>query len=84
MQVIHLKGGRKYRGFKIHIASDTKGSNKKLTPQQEKHIINMLVDKRHKELKFKFALWTRESVKALIDREFDMGMPISTVGYYLI
>ena len=57
----------------------------------------MLVEKNPKELKFKFqetfllrknrftsfALWTRESVKALIDREFDMDMPISTVGHYL-
>lgn len=34
-------------------------------------------------MRFKFALWTRESVKALIDREFDMNMPISTVGHYL-
>jgi len=60
-----------------------KGSNKKLTPEQEKHIVDMLVDKTPKELKFKFALWTRESVKALIDREFEMDMPISTVGHYL-
>jgi len=69
--------------FKVKLTDRPKGSNKKLTSQQEKHIINMLVDKRPKELKFKFALWTRESVKALIDREFDMDMPISTIGYYL-
>ena len=60
-----------------------KGSKKALTPEQEKHVISLLVDKNPKELKFKFALWTRESVKALIDREFEMDMPISTVGHYL-
>ena len=70
--------------FKVKSAGRPKGSNKKLSPQQEKHIINMLVDKRPKEFKFKFALWTRESVKALIDREFDMDMPTSIVGHYLI
>ena len=69
--------------FKVKSAGRPKGSNKKLTPQQEKHIIDLLVDKTPKELKFKFALWTRESVKALIDREFEMDMPISTVGHYL-
>ena len=60
-----------------------KGSKKALNPEQERRIISMLVEKNPKELKFKFALWTRESVKALIGREFDMDMPISTVGYYL-
>lgn len=60
-----------------------KGSSKTLTPDQEKEIISLLVDKTPKELKFKFALWTRESVKALIDREFTINMPISTVGHYL-
>jgi len=60
-----------------------KGKGKVLTSEQEKYIIRLLIDKNPKELKFKFALWTRESVKALIDREFDMDMPISTVGHYL-
>ncbi len=54
-----------------------------MTPQQEKQIISLLIEKNPKGLKFKFALWTRESVKALIDRELNMNMPISTVGHYL-
>lgn len=69
--------------LKVKKTGRPKGSNKKLTPDQEKRIIDLLVDKTPKELKFKFALWTRESVKALIDREFEMDMPISTVGHYL-
>jgi len=77
----YKKEGKSF--FKVRAAGRPKGSNKKLTSEQEKKIIAMLVEKNPKELKFKFALWTRESVKALIDREFEMDMPISTVGYYL-
>ena len=43
----------------------------------------MLIDKNPKQLQFKFALWTREAVQTLIKYEFDVEMPISTVGYYL-
>lgn len=60
-----------------------KGSNKVFTPQQEQQIIRMLVTQNPKQLQFDFALWTRESVKALIDRQFIMDIPLSTVGYYL-
>jgi len=69
--------------LKVRKDGRPKGSKKALSPQQERRIISLLVEKNPKELKFKFALWTRESVKALIDREFGRDMPISTVGHYL-
>ena len=43
----------------------------------------MLIDTTPEQLKFKFALWTREAVKQLILRVVDIDMPISTVGDYL-
>lgn len=71
------------KALKVKKTGRPKGSKKALTPEQEKHIITLLIDKTPKQLQFKFALWTRESVKALIDREYKMDMPISTVGHYL-
>jgi len=78
---VYRRGGK--GALKVKKRGRPEGSNKSLTPEQEQHIIRLLIDKNPKELKFKFALWTRESVKALIDREFEMDMPISTVGHYL-
>lgn len=60
-----------------------KESGKHLSDEQEKHIIRLLIDTNPQQLKFKFALWTREAVKQLIKHELDIDMPISTVGHYL-
>ena len=68
------------RALKPRKVGRPKGSKKALTPEQERRIIALLVEKNPKELKFKCALWSRESVKALIDLELGMDMPISTVG----
>ncbi len=43
----------------------------------------MLIDTTSEQLKFKFALWTREDVKQLIFREVAVEMPISIVKDYL-
>lgn len=43
-------------------------------------------DKRHltpEQLRFPFALWTRDAVRMLIQRLFGLEMPIRTVGEYL-
>ena len=60
-----------------------KGSGKVLSQEQERQIIRLLIDKTPRELKFSFALWTRESVQVLIERTFEISMPLSTVGLYL-
>ena len=60
-----------------------KGVQKSLSPIQEQSIINKLVDTTPQQLKFKFALWTREAVQTLIQHEYGIHMKISTVGKYL-
>ena len=60
-----------------------KGENRTLTKEQEKKIQKTIVAKYPDQLRFDFALWTREAVRQLIRREFGIDMPIRTVGEYL-
>ncbi len=77
----------KYKNNKKSITIEKRGrrigSGSILCQAQEKQIIKLLIDKNPKQLKFKFALWTREAVQTLIKRELNIDMPISTVGDYL-
>ena len=59
------------------------GENRHLTRQQEKEIFSMLVDKDPEQLKIKGCLWTRDNVRELILRKYNIAMPIRTVGEYL-
>jgi len=59
------------------------GTHKSLSVEQEQQIIRQLIDTNPQQLKFKFALWTREAVRYLIKHELDIDMLISTVGHYL-
>lgn len=69
--------------FKVKEAGRPKKVGKRLSDEQESHIIRLLIDKTPKQLQFKFALWTREAVKELIRHELGIELPISTVGEYL-
>jgi len=48
-----------------------KGTGKKLSDKEEQQIIRLLIDKNPQQLKLKFALWTRESIRQLIYQELD-------------
>lgn len=60
-----------------------KGVGAKLSEQDEKKIRAMIIDKAPRQLKFDFALWTRRAVRALIKRECEVELSLSTVGVYL-
>ncbi len=70
-------------GLKIKSRGRKEGDKKTLSPTQEAQLIRRLIDTTPKQLKFKYVLWTREAVKKLIKHDYDIEMPISTVGKYL-
>ena len=55
----------------------------RLKGHQAAAIIRLLVDKHPDQMKFPFALWTREAVQDVIQRKFGIELSISTVGRYL-
>ena len=59
------------------------GEKRTLTPKQEREIFSLLVDKNPDQLKIKGCLWTRDSVKELIQRKYGINIPIRTIGEYL-
>jgi transposase len=75
------------RGGKKEIALGTRGrrhgEKRSLTEEQERRIQKLIVDKTPDQLKFPFALWTREAVRQLIGREYGIDMPVRTIGEYL-
>ena len=77
----YKKGGMK--ALKPKARGRKTGEKRHLTPKQEQEVLSMLVDKNPEQLKIKGCMWTRDSVKELIQREYGIDMPIRTVGEYL-
>ena len=71
------------QGIKPKKRGRSVGDKRTLNPEQEKEIKRLLVDKTPEQLKFPFALWTRDAVRLLINERFNLNMPIRTVGEYL-
>ena len=69
------------------ITSKTKGRKpgvfKHLTPEQEKRIQKLIIDKTPDQMKMTYALWTRKAVMALIKEKTGVKLAIRTVGTYL-
>lgn len=59
------------------------GEKRWLSVEQEKELQRLMVDHAPEQLKFRFALWTRAAVKAVIRKLFGVDLPIRTVGEYL-
>ena len=70
-------------GIKPKKRGRRKGDNKVLTPEQEREIRNLIVDKNPEQLRLPGCMWTRENIRDLIKRKYKITMVLSTLGYYL-
>ena len=54
-----------------------------MTPEQEKEIQKIIVDKTPEQLRFKECMWTRNNIRQLIKEKYGIDIKLSTLGYYL-
>jgi len=59
------------------------GTQRSLSPAQERTVRTLVADKTPDQLKMPFALWTRPAIGALIQAKFGIRMPVRTIGHYL-
>jgi len=79
---------KKYReqgfaGIKQKQRGRRMGAKRSLTPEQEREIRNMIVEKNPEQLKLKGCMWTRANIAELIMGKCGISLPLSTLGYYL-
>jgi len=70
-------------GIKPKKRGRKKGEGRKLSPEQEREIRWILVEKTPDQLKFADCMWSRENVGELIRQKYGIEMPVSTMGDYL-
>ena len=70
-------------GIKPKVRGRRKGEKRILTPEQEREIQNIIVDKTPEQMRFKECMWTRNNICSLITERYKISMPLSTLGYYL-
>ena len=54
-----------------------------MTPEQEKEIQKIIVDKTPEQMRFKECMWTRNNIRQLIKEKYGVDIKLSTLGYYL-
>jgi len=59
------------------------GRPPKLTAEQARRVFTLVAGTDPRQLQFEFALWTRDMVRELIDREFGVALSSSAVGRLL-
>ena len=59
------------------------GAKRRLTPEQEREIRDIIVDRFPEQLRLPGCMWTRENIRDLIKQKYKIDMPLSTLGYYL-
>ena len=59
------------------------GVHRRLTARQEQSVQKAITDTTPDQLKLPFALWTRAAIAQLIQRRFNIVLPVRTMGHYL-
>lgn len=77
----YLKGG--LSAIKPQTRGRKNGDKRILTPEQEKEIQQIIVDKTPDQLKFKECMWCRKNIAELIKEQYGVEIKPSTLGYYL-
>jgi transposase len=70
-------------GIKAQKRGRRTGEQRSLTPEQEKEIQVLIVDKNPEQLRLPGCMWTRANIRQLIREKYKIDMPLSTLGYYL-
>lgn len=60
-----------------------KGEKRRLTAEQESNAKKNILEKTPKDFGLNECLWTRESVREMLNREYNISLSIRTVGEYL-
>ena len=69
--------------IKLNTMGRPKGLNKKLTPQQEKEIQRLIIDKFPNQMKLKGFLWDIKNICSLIKEQYGIIVPHSTMSLFL-
>jgi transposase len=59
------------------------GTQRRLTPAQERTVQRLIADKTPDQLRMPFALWTRVAIGELMRQRFGLRLPVRTIGHYL-
>jgi transposase len=76
----YREGGMKALAAKAQGRPETGG---RLQGWQAATIVNLIEERDPEQLKLPFVLWTREAVRTLIRRKFEVRVSLTTVGRYL-
>lgn len=71
------------KGLKALTSRRGTGRPRKLTPEQERQVFRWINGKNPMQYGFDFGLWTRQIVRELIEREFDVVLSLASVGALL-
>ena len=72
-----------FKALKSKQRGKRKDTGRRLSEDQEWSIYRTILDKCPNQLKFPFALWTREAIRQLILERFEIDMPLRTISDYL-